>query len=145
MKHYLTLCSIVLGSLSSLLAADSLKPILCEKGDIIFTADFSDGLIPEEWVASHGTQWKAVDGVLLGNPSSQEYKDKRKQAGKTKHMGGTPSSSVMVPIKDGIIQLSFKISGKMSAAHQRRVGQIRNWSRDALCHLKKRRPRAHQR
>jgi hypothetical protein len=95
---------------------DAPQPILVEKGELIFSADFSDGTIPAEWVAGSKTQWEVVDGVLVGNPASQEYQETRKSR-KQKHTGGTPSSSVNVPLKDGIVQLSFKVSGKMNGAH----------------------------
>jgi hypothetical protein len=92
------------------------KPILVEKGELIYSADFSDGKVPKEWVAGSKTQWEVVDGVLVGNPAPTAYQENRKSK-KQKHTGGTPSSSVLVPLHDGIVQLSFKVSGKMNGAH----------------------------
>ncbi len=109
---------VLIGCCGSLYAGlpDAPKPVLVEKGKLIYSADFSDGRVPAEWKAGSHTQWNVVDGVLVGNPAPKEYQEKRKSRGQ-KHTGGTPSSSVMVPLKDGIVQLSFMISGKMNGAH----------------------------
>ena len=92
------------------------KSILVERGELIYSVDFSDGKVPEEWTAGSHTQWEVVDGVLVGNPAPTSYQEGRKSKGQ-KHTGGTPSSSVMVPLKDGIVQLSFKVYGKMNGVH----------------------------
>jgi hypothetical protein len=108
----------IIGAFSSALAAypPAPKPVLVEKAELVYSADFSDGQVPGEWKAGSHTQWKVVDGVLVGHPAPQDYQEKRKARGQ-KHTGGTPSSSVMVPLHDGMVQLSFKLSGKMKGAH----------------------------
>lgn len=109
---------LVLGLSSVVLASypPAPKPVLVERGELIYSADFSDGKIPAEWEAGSKTQWAVVDGTLKGSPASREYQENRKSKGQ-KHTGGTPSSSINVPLKDGVVQLSFKISGKMKGAH----------------------------
>ena len=60
----------------------------------------------------HGTRWTVEDGVFVGIPSTPEF-----QASRDNHTGATPSMRLKVPARDCILQLSFKLSGGLNAAH----------------------------
>jgi hypothetical protein len=102
-------------ALSSLLFAYSssaLEPINSQKGSLLFEDNFNSGKAKPEWKSLHGTRWSVVKGVYQGIPSTEEY-----QASRDNHTGATPSMTLHVPARDCILQLSFKISGGLNAAH----------------------------
>lgn len=93
-------------------SAFSLEPLDSRKGALIFEDNFESGSAKQEWTALHGTRWSVKDGVFTGIPSTPEF-----QASRDNHTGATPSMMLKVPARDCILQLSFKISGGLSAAH----------------------------
>ncbi len=95
----------------------NLKPVISRAGALIFKDDFDATKVRKEWVALHGTQWKVVVGALRGQPSSKEYQAKQIARGNKSHSGGTPSSRLLVPAKDCIVLLRFKLADGLNGAH----------------------------
>lgn len=90
----------------------ALDPIDSRKGALLFEDTFNSGEAKTEWKALHGTRWSVEKGVYEGIPSTPEF-----QAGREHHTGATPSMALRVPARDCILELSFKISGGLHAAH----------------------------
>ena len=90
----------------------SITPVLMKPGKLIFSDSFEDDAIRPQWNRLHQTRWNVSKGALHGIPATEEF-----QKSRTKHNGGTPSSKLVVPVKDCILQMSFKLTGKMSGAH----------------------------
>ena len=110
MKHLLLL-PLLIGFVPSL-SASAFEPIDSRKGVLIFEDDFESGSAKDEWMPLHGTRWTVEDGVFVGIPSTPEF-----QASRDNHTGATPSMRLKVPARDCILQLSFKLSGGLNAAH----------------------------
>ena len=89
-----------------------IAPVLMEPGKLIFADSFKEAMIRSQWTPLHQTRWDVTNGMLHGIPATEEF-----QKSRTKHNGGTPSSKLVVPVKDCILQMSFKLTGKMSGAH----------------------------
>lgn len=87
-------------------------PVLMKPGKLIFADSFQEGTIRPQWIPLHQTRWDVTNGTLHGIPATEEFQKSRK-----KHNGGTPSSKLVVPVKDCILQISFKLTGKMNGAH----------------------------
>jgi hypothetical protein len=89
-----------------------IAPVLMKPGKLIFADNFDEVSIRSQWTPLHQTRWNVIDGALHGIPATEDF-----QKSRTKHNGGTPSSKLVVPIKDGILQMSFKLTGKMAGVH----------------------------
>jgi hypothetical protein len=113
MNIRLGICLVVCFGSMGVCAAEGLSPVLCEKGALLFEADFNGGVMPGEWKPLHGTQWAVEDGVLVGRGSTAEYQ----KAHPGGHSGKTPSSNLQVASHDMIVQMRFKISGKSTGLH----------------------------
>lgn len=94
-----------------------LVPQIADCTHLLFEEEFSQGVIPEEWTALHGTQWSVVEGVLQGKPSTKQFQDKRMAAGNASHAGKTPSNRLLVPVDDCVMLFRFKLSGGLSGVH----------------------------
>jgi hypothetical protein len=119
-RLHLTLAILIAFASLSLAAAEDPKlPLtLSTPGDLLFADDFDDTEeIRPEWVPLHGTQWSIVDGTLRGQPSTEEFQAKRIAQGNKAHSGGTPSSRLMIPVDDCILQFRFKLSDTLNGAH----------------------------
>jgi hypothetical protein len=94
-------------TLSGAAAAD-LKPLLAQPDQVVLQDDFSkaEPLDKAHWEARQGTQWAVADGVLVGKPSPEEYRAKRKN-----HFGYEPRISVPVTPPQCIAQFSVRFSG----------------------------------
>ncbi len=101
-----------LSSLLFALSSFALEPALARKGSLLFADDFSSGSAKPEWAALHGTQWEVEDGYYKGMSSTPEF-----QASREHHKGTTPSMRLNVPARDCILQIDFKITGGLTAAH----------------------------
>ena len=109
MKHIVRL---IFFMVSFALPMFALDPIESRKGSILFEDNFNSGFAKREWTPLHGTHWYVEKGVYRGNPSSPEF-----QASRQNHTGATPSMALQVEARDCILQMSFKISGGLNAAH----------------------------
>ena len=89
-----------------------IMPVLMKRGELVFTDSFKESTLRPEWTPLHQTRWNVANGMLHGIPATEEF-----QKSRTKHNGGTPSSMLVVPVKDCIFQMSFKLTGKMNGAH----------------------------
>ncbi len=108
-------CLLALGAAAMPLMAQAeteLSSLLGQKGRLLFADDFDASTAKPEWQALHGTRWSVENGVFKGIPSTKEF-----QAQRSDHTGATPSMTLMTPMRDVIVQMSFKISGKLHAAH----------------------------
>ncbi|WP_395749016.1 hypothetical protein [Prosthecobacter sp.] len=94
-------------TLSSATAAD-LKPLMAQPDQVVLQDDFSKAgpLEKTRWGPRQGTQWVIADGVLLGKPSSAEYRAKRKD-----HFGYEPRISSPATPAQCIAQFSVRFSG----------------------------------
>jgi len=90
----------------------SIQPRLTKPGELLFTDDFDGDTIQPQWNPLHGTRWSIDGDALKGIPATEEF-----QKSRTKHSGGTPSMKLVVPARDCILQISFKLTGKMVGAH----------------------------
>ena len=108
--HDFFLCS--LGSLLFALSSFALEPVHSRKGRLLFEDDFNSGSAKSEWASLHGTRWSVEKGIYKGIPSTKEF-----QASREHHKGTTPSMRLNVAARDCILEMSFKISGKLDAAH----------------------------
>lgn len=81
-------------------------------GSVLFEDDLSQNRIKPEWKLQHGTTWRIENGHLKGSASSPEFQAKRSH-----HKGTTPSMSLVLPMKDVLIKMDFKISGGLNGAH----------------------------
>ena len=91
-----------------------LKPLLLKAGKSIVSETFDkDSTLVQSW-AKYGTQWKVVNGVLVGSPSSLDYQ--ANHPGKLS--GANPRMQVNVPIcKQGfILKFDFKSDKKVERA-----------------------------
>ena len=79
---------------------------------MLFEDNFDSGSAKPEWKALHGTRWSVEEGVYTGIPSTPEF-----QASRDNHTGATPSMTLQVQARDCILQMSFKITGGLNAAH----------------------------
>ena len=110
--------SIVLTALYCMITASALgeepalTPLLAQPGELLFSDDFDRDTIKPQWKPLHKTRWSIANGTLQGIPATEEY-----QKSRTKHNGGTPSMTLVVPARDCILQMSFMLSGKMKGAH----------------------------
>ncbi len=96
---------------SFLLLAFSLTlPAIAVAGDeaLIFSSDFSAAELPPEISPRHGTRWAIEDGVLVGQPATEEQQEKNKAAG-TGHYGRSAVASVQSRFEDAIIEFEFRI------------------------------------
>lgn len=89
-----------------------IAPLLIKPGKLIFADSFKAATIRPQWTPLHQTRWNVTNGMLHGIPATEEF-----QKSRTKHNGGTPSSKLVVPVNDCILQVSFKLTGKMTGAH----------------------------
>lgn len=89
-----------------------LEPTQSRKGSLLFEDSFGSGSAKSEWLALHGTRWSVERGTFKGMPSTKEFQDSREH-----HKGTTPSMRLNVAARDCILEISFKISGKLDAAH----------------------------
>ncbi|NJM55336.1 MAG: hypothetical protein HC841_04975 [Verrucomicrobiae bacterium] len=108
-------CLLVLGAAGMPLKTEGeteFSPLLGQKGRLLFADDFDAPAAKPEWQALHGTRWSVEKGVFRGIPSTREF-----QAQRSDHTGSTPSMTLVTPMRDGIVQMSFKLSGKLHAAH----------------------------
>ncbi|MDA0346836.1 MAG: VCBS repeat-containing protein [Verrucomicrobia bacterium] len=110
MKYYLLLVLSILTFLVS--QSFALEPIDSQKGSLLFEDDFNSGSVKPEWQALHGTRWSVEEGAFVGIPSTPEF-----QASRDNHTGATPSMTVQVAARDCILEMSFKVSGGLNAAH----------------------------
>jgi hypothetical protein len=94
------------------LSVFGLEPIGSRKGSLLWEDNFDSGYAKPEWSPLHGTRWSVTNGVFLGISSTAEF-----QASRDNHTGATPSMKLDVPARDCILQMSFKISGGLNAAH----------------------------
>lgn len=94
-----------------------LAPIISKPGELIFSDEFESSEIRKEWVPLHGTQWTVIDGALRGGASTKEFQAKRIAAGNKSHSGRTPSSRLMVPTDDCILQFRFKLAEGLKGVH----------------------------
>ncbi len=121
LKRTLRVFGIFLFGFNAVLVADEPKPdvspVLSQRGELIFADDFEAEQIRTEWVALHGTRWSVVDGTLKGEPSPQEYRQKQIAKGNKRHSGGTPSSRLVVPVDDCILQFRFRLTEGLKGAH----------------------------
>ena len=85
-------------------------PAMAAAGDegIIFSSDFSAAELPPEISPRHGTRWTIDDGVLVGQPATEEQQEKNKAAG-TGHYGRSAVASVESRFEDAIIEFEFRI------------------------------------
>ena len=85
-------------------------PAMAAAGDegIIFSSDFSAAELPPEISPKHGTRWVIEDGVLVGQPATEEQQEKNKAAG-TGHYGRSAVASVQSRFEDAIIEFEFRI------------------------------------
>jgi hypothetical protein len=88
------------------------QPKMCQPTKLFFADDFSETKLKPQWVALHKTRWSVEDGVFKGIPATEAF-----QKSRTKHNGGTPSSRLVVPTRNCVIQFRFKITGKMKGLH----------------------------
>ena len=116
---FLRLILVLFTSASITLAEDNpqLPLTLSTPGELLFADDFDSDEIRPEWIPLHGTQWSIADNTLRGQPSTKEFQAKRIAAGNKSHSGGTPSSRLMIPVDDGIIQFRFKLADTLKGAH----------------------------
>ena len=89
-----------------------IAPVLMKPGKLIFADSFKVATIRSQWTPLHQTRWNVTNGRLHGVPATEEF-----QKSRTKHNGGTPSSKLVVPVNDCILQMSFKLTGKMTGVH----------------------------
>lgn len=87
-------------------------PVLMKPGKLVFSDSFKESTLQPQWTPLHQTRWNVINGMLHGIPATEEF-----QKSRTKHNGGTPSSKLEVPVTDCILQMSFKLTGKMNGAH----------------------------
>ena len=93
---------------------NNLKPILLKSGKTITSESFDkDSKEVQSW-AKYGTQWKIIDGVLVGSPASLDYQNSHPG----KHSGASPRIHVKVPLcEDGfIMKFKFKSEKKIERA-----------------------------
>ena len=60
---------------------------------LIFSSDFSAGELPPEISPKHGTRWAIAEGVLVGQPATEDQQKKNKAAGPG-HYGRSAVASV---------------------------------------------------
>lgn len=94
-------------------AAAELKPLLAQPDQVVLQDDFSKAgpLEKTHWEARQGTQWAIAEGVLLGRPSSAEFRAKRKN-----HFGYEPRISSPATPAQCIAQFSVRFSGGSETA-----------------------------
>ena len=100
---------------SSNSAENQFKTLLVKPGETIISENFDkDSKKIQSW-ARYGTKWQITDGVLVGNPASQEYQ----KAHPGKHSGLNPRLEIRVPdCKDGfLMKFDFKFDSKVDFAH----------------------------
>ena len=95
-------------------SAKDLKTILLKQGKTIVSETFDQDSNTIQGWAKYGTQWKTVDGVLVGSPSPLEYQ----QSHPGKLSGENPRMQVNVPgCKQGfILKFDFKADKNVGRA-----------------------------
>lgn len=105
---------LAVAGVSSLQAAKieepKLEPLLCRRGETIFSDNFEGPLKPE-WSPTYKTRWTAANGLLTGQPATTEDQAK---AHDEKHSGRSPEIQLSVPTTDYVVQYSFKLSGTIT-------------------------------
>ncbi|WP_395739070.1 hypothetical protein [Prosthecobacter sp.] len=99
-------------SLSGAVAAD-LKPLMAQPDQVVLQDDFSKAgpLEKTRWEPRQGTQWVIADGMLLGKPSTAEFRANRKN-----HFGYEPRISSPATPTQCIAQFSVRFSGGSETA-----------------------------
>ena len=89
-------------------SVDVLKPILAIPGVVVLDHDFAiDGPVErEDWAKRQGTRWTIKDGVLQGQPSSEEY-----QAKKDHHKGLEARTNIPKTPPEFIVKFSVRFVG----------------------------------
>jgi hypothetical protein len=82
-------------------SAADMKPLMCKRGKLLFSDDFSEGPVSKNWRVAKG-QWDIADGALKGVELKADN-----HAAAVRHT---------MDFHDGIFQFSFKLDGaKMTA------------------------------
>jgi len=110
-RAFLILSFLFLAPRIALHAAEpNLEPLLCKRGEPLFSDSF-DGALKPEWSPTYKTRWAIANGTLNGQPATPED---QASARDEKHNGKSPDIQLNVPTTDCIVLYSFKLSSTIT-------------------------------